>query len=392
VYLGDFRDPSAADEVTGFDHLTPLSEALAVLASCCHEVAPLEMAIADAAERIVATPIFAPAAVPPQAIALADGWAVLAQDTVGASSYAPAVANRPPHRVAYGDPLPAHADAVLPMASVNTRADPIEILSQTAPGEGVRATGGDFAIGEVILAAGTQLRLDHIALLRLAGRDKVSLRIPRVAIIVCGDLAGAAAVGAYIAAMVRQEGAQYCLHHVDMTAPDTLAAAMMQAQADLIIVIGAFEAGVPVVPTLAGMGGALAHGIAMRPGETAACGFRQTPAGESRVPVLCTSARFESMLAAWLLLLRPCLRQLAGSAGLDHGARLPLTRKIVSNPGMSDLVLLRSVTEPDGGRMWQPLATGDIPWAAIAHADAWLLVAPECEGYAAGQDIFAQFL
>jgi molybdopterin molybdotransferase len=38
------------------------------------------------------------------------------------------------------------------------------------------------------------------------------------------------------------------------------------------------------------------------------------------------------------------------------------------------------------------LATGDIPWAAIALADAWLLVAPECEGYAAGQNVVAQFL
>jgi hypothetical protein len=71
---------------------------------------------------------------------------------------------------------------------------------------------------------------------------------------------------------------------------------------------------------------------------------------------------------------------------------LPLMRKIVSNPGISDLVLLRLTTEAGSGRLWQPLATGDFPWTAIAHADAWLLVAPECEGYAAGQNVLAQYL
>jgi molybdopterin biosynthesis enzyme len=79
-------------------------------------------------------------------------------------------------------------------------------------------------------------------------------------------------------------------------------------------------------------------------------------------------------------------------AGSDKGETLPLARKVVSDPGLSDLVLLRRAKAADGSGVWEPLATGDIPFAAIAHADAWLLVEPESEGYAAGRMIFARYL
>lgn len=385
------RDATRGDWA-GFDRLMPVLQALEALAGCCVKVAPVELGIEKAAERIVAEPIRAPIAVPPVPMALCDGWAVASQDTLGASSYAPGFANKSPHRVACGDPLPNHADAVLPLSGVNALSCPIEILRPAAPGENVRATGSDFAAGEVIVSAGAKLRPDHIALFRIAGIDEVSLRIPRVAIVSRGDLGRADRIEAWVAALSTREGAECCLHKTDMTVPDNLAEAMSRPRADFILMLGALGSGYPVVQTLASAGGVLAHGIAIRPGETMGCGFLQTGSAQSSVPVVFAPERIESVLAAWLLLARPCLRRLAGVTSLDHGEVLPLTRKIVSNPGISDLVLLRRTTEAGSGRMWQPLATGDIPWAAIAHADAWLLVAPECEGYAAGQDVFAQFL
>lgn len=390
--LSDFRDLQRVGDWPGFDRLTPVSQALAALAAYCVEIAPVEMGIEKAAERIVAASVRAAITVPSSPIALGDGWAVAAQDTLGASSYAPGFANDPPRRVTCGNPLPDHADAVLPLPGVNALSYPIEILSSASPGEGVRATGSDFASGEVIVSAGAKLRPDHIALFRLAGVDKVSLRIPRVAIVSCGDLGRADQVGDWVAAMSSKEGAECFSHAMDMTVPDNLAEAMSRSTADFIIMIGALGSGYPVVQTLASAGGVLAHGIAVRPGETMGCGFLETGSAQNVVPVVFAPERIESVLAAWLLLARPCLRRLVGATGRDHGEALPLKRKIVSSPGMSDLVLLRRTTEAGSGAAWQPLATGDIHWAAIAHADAWLLVAPECEGYAAGQNVFAQFL
>ena len=183
--LSNFREMQRVVDWRGFDRLTPVSQALTALVAYCVELAPVEMGIENAAERIVAAPIRAPIAVPCSPIALGDGWAVAAQDTLGASSYAPGFTNTPPRRIACGDPMPSHADAVLPLSGVNAFSCPIEILSPAAPGENVRTTGGDFAAGDVIVSAGARLRPDHIALFRLAGIDEVSLRIPRVAIVSC---------------------------------------------------------------------------------------------------------------------------------------------------------------------------------------------------------------
>jgi len=132
--LDNFRDLQSLADWRGFDRLTPLSEALTALAACCVEIAPVKIEIENAVKRIVAAPIHAPISVPPYPIALGEGWAVAAQDTVGASSYAPAFADRPPHRVGCGDRLPERADAVLPLSAVNEHSSPIEILCPTAPG------------------------------------------------------------------------------------------------------------------------------------------------------------------------------------------------------------------------------------------------------------------
>ncbi len=390
--LSNFREMQRVVDWRGFDRLTPVSQALTALVAYCVELAPVEMGIENAAERIVAAPIRAPIAVPCSPIALGDGWAVAAQDTLGASSYAPGFTSTPPRRIACGDPMPSHADAVLPLSGVNAFSCPIEILSPAAPGENVRTTGGDFAAGDVIVSAGARLRPDHIALFRLAGIDEVSLRIPRVAIVSFGDLGCADRIVAWVAALSTKEGAECCLYAPDMTVSDNLAEVISRPSADFIIAIGTLGSGYPVIQTLASAGGVLVHGVAIRPGETMGGGFLRTGSAQNSVPVVFTPERIESVLAAWLLLARPCLRRLTGANGLDHGEVLPLTRKIVSNPGMSDLVLLRRASGADTGPRWQPLAIGDIPWVAIAHADAWLLVAPECEGYAAGQHVFGQFL
>lgn len=391
----------------GYDRLTPLREALAVLSPYCAEIAPVYQRVEHALDRIAATAVRAPAGVPAHPIALCDGWAVAAQDTLGASPYAPGFASIAPVRVAFGDAMPDFADAVLPLHGVSAEELPAQILSSAAPGEGLRARAGDFAEGELIVAAGKQLRPTDLALLRLAGIEEVAVRIPRVRIVSqCGE-------GRWLAAMARRDGAECWTETTDMTAPERLAEAMARPNADLVIVIGAGGGGMSVARALASAGKLLVHGVAVRPGEPMGCGvlnrrawsddaLSAAPAsrgasevsdsGQVALPVIFTPERIECALAAWLLLARPCLRKLAGAAGSDKGECLPLARKIVSNPGLSDLVLLRRAHAADGSELWEPLAIGDVPFAAVARADAWLLVEPESEGYAVGRTVFAQFL
>jgi molybdopterin biosynthesis enzyme len=383
--LSDFHEPLAPP--TGFSRLTPLSEALAALGAACAEIAPRLTPIGLAAGKIAAAPLCAPAALPSRPIALRAGWAVAAQETLGASSYAPGFARAAPVEVRSGDFLPEGADAVLPPSSVAKAAFSFEILSPAAPGEGVRARGDDLAEGEIIIGAGDRLRPVDVALARLAGLEEASLRIPRVRIL---SRAGA---GDWLAALAAQEGAESCCAAIDLRAPDDLEKALARPDADLVIAFGAAEAGDPVAQWLAAKGILLAHGLAVRPGEAMGCGLSPSRSGAPGAPIIFAPERIECQLAAWLLLARPCLRRLAGAADREGpGETRLLARKIVSLPGIAEFVLLRRAADAGGAAAWEPLATGDIPFAAIARADAWLLVAPEGEGYAAGQNLFAHVL
>jgi molybdopterin biosynthesis enzyme len=105
-----------------------------------------------------------------------------------------------------------------------------------------------------------------------------------------------------------------------------------------------------------------------------------------------TAERIECVFTAWHLLARVCLRDLAGAKACDPRQLLTLTRKIASNPGWTDLALVRRTKLSDRGEAWEPVACADLAWSAIARSDAWLCVDANCEGYAGGQNIFAELL
>jgi len=379
-------------EDLGFPRLVPLGEALAALVSYCTEVAAMRLPVAEACGRVAAAPVVALAAVPDRALALRDGWAVPAQDALGASSYAPCFAAVPPTRVSLGDPLPEGTDAVLPLPFVDARAVPCEILGSVAPFDGARGPGGDFSAGALLIDAGEPLRPVDVALLALAGVAEIDVRVPSVSVLSAASDETAGRAASYIAAAVEREGAASRIKRPSPTDPSVLAQALSGCDDDLVILLGDSSCGGTIFRALSTAGQVLAHGIAVRPGESMGCGLLPRASRSGKIPVVFGPTRFESALAAWLLLAWPCLDKLAGRNPREPVLCAPLTRKIVSAPGMSDLVLLRRAADVDGAEMWEPLATGDIPWSAILRAQAWLLVPPESEGFPAGQKVFAQYL
>ncbi len=385
--------------------MMPYKSALNALATSCLTACPIPVRVEDGLGRVTAVPVNAPAAIPSGPIALQDGWAVAAEETLGASPYAPALASTPPRRVGYGDFLPDFADAVLPLPNVVANPNSFEILSPAAPGEGMRARAGDLAEGEVIVTAGKTLKMLHIALLKLAGIENITVRIPRVRILSQCD------PGGWLAAMVEREGAQSRIEYSHALAADYLAQSLVEPDADLIIAIGFHGTRNTIVRAVELSGKMLFDSVAVRPGETICCGtFNQKDGPDNAssanpgcrgivnqtrpLPVLFIPGRMECVLTAWLLLVRPCLQGLAGMAAYDGvEERFPLARKIASMPGFSELALVRRVTSSNNKTMlWEPLATGEITLSAIAHADAWLLVEAGCEGYAAGQSVGAKLL
>jgi molybdopterin biosynthesis enzyme len=371
----------------GFDRLTPLPEILAALERVSTPVAPECLPVEQAAGRIAASAILAPSVIPGGKIALRDGWAVVAQTTEGASAHAPCLVMDMPRRVAYGEAMPEGTDAILPLHGLRA-ARPVEILCAAAPGDFVRARGGDLAEGGMIAAAGEKLRLDQVALMLLAGIETVPIRAPRVKILARRANDPAAC---FLAAAAMKDGAWAKVEAAEVDDPEAMAAHLRDREAALVLALGDCGPGGALVEALRRAGTVLSHGIAVRPGEEIGCGSLPAGEGEARLAVL-VPERFEGALAAWLLLALPCLRRMAGSNSLEPSETLPLTRKIISNPGWSDLVFLRRTRDAGLSPMWEPLAGGDIPWRSIARADAFLVVPPENEGHAAGESVFARSL
>ena len=88
----------ATETLQTITRLTPLADVLALVSAQVTPVAPRRLSIGAAAGRVLAADAMA-ATLPEHAIALQDGWALAADLTLGAGSYAPALLTSIPPRI-----------------------------------------------------------------------------------------------------------------------------------------------------------------------------------------------------------------------------------------------------------------------------------------------------
>ena len=328
--------------------LTAPEEALArLLALLPGPVAPRTVPVAAALGRVLAADLVAPGPVPIAPMALQEGWAVVAAETLGAGPYASVPLAATPVRVAPGDLLPAGADAVLPPFALALDGPFAQVLEPVAPGEGVRLPGEEVAADTVLRRAGERLAPRDLPALLACGIAEVAVRVPRL------GWAGAAALRPLFAALVAAEGAE-----------------LAEGDANLVLLAGGPEA-LGAAPLLQGLGA--------RPGMTVGLGMADCR------PALLLSTRAEEALAAWYLLGRPALRHLAG-APPPAPIQARLARKVASTVGLLEIVPVRLLA-PD---LAEPLAVGALPAGLLAAADALLLVPPGVEGFEAGTAVALQ--
>lgn len=351
--------------------LTGLDAALAVLLDALAPVEPIELAVADAIGCVAAPMPALARALPVRSIAMIDGWALTSVDLAGASSYAPVPLTSVPVWVEAGDTVPEGCDCVLDTSSVERVGPMFQVLGEAIPGAGVRRVGEDFAAGAVIIAEGRRVGVIDDLIARKVGLQHVAVRRPRVRIIDVPSAGGNATTLGLIAAQLRAAGAQ--IDRTVATGRDTasVAKAIAGADGDLLITIGGTGAGHHDTAVAALAASArLIHGIALQPGRTAAVGRI------GAMPVIAMPGASDQALAAWWALGQPVLDRLSGRTARRAIVR-PLVRKIASQVGMTDIVLVR---DTDAG--WLPLAVGDLPLTALAQADGWLAVPSGSEGYA----------
>jgi molybdopterin molybdotransferase len=357
--------------------LTPLDVALGSLLRGVEPVASRELPLAEAL-RCIAAEMPPLGALPPNDIAARDGFALRARDLAGASSYTPLPLASSQVWVEAGDQMPEGCDCVLDADSVDQAGPIAQVLAEAIPGQGVRRAGGDIAEGTLIAEAGRRVLPRDLLIARAAGVEKINVRRPRLRII---NIPGGTITANLIAESARGAGAEVMF--AEAISRDAAAVAdALDADCDLLVTIGGSGVGRTdaTIAALDKRGQVIAHGIALQPGRTSAIGRI------GKTPVIALPGAPDQALAAWWTLVLPALDRLTGRRP-RRTVTLPLARKIASQVGIAEIVLLE---RNDGA--FVPLAIGDLPLQIIARADAWLVVPGGSEGFAAGTEVNAYML
>lgn len=358
--------------------LTPLDVARDALLNGLEPVTPVELALAQAL-RCIAADMPRLAAHPPRDVSAADGFAMRANDLVGASSYSPLPLPSTPRWVEAGEALPDSCDCVVDADSIDTSGPIAQVVAEAAPGQGVRRTGSDIAAGSVVAAEGRRILPRDLLIARAAGLEKLRARRPRLRLV---NIPGGTLTADLIAESARNAGAEVSVISAGGRDAASIASALDANGCDLLISIGGSGVGRrdATVLALATRGEVIAHGIALQPGRTSAVGRI------GKTPFVALPGAPDQAFAAWWTLALPTLDRLSGRRPRKT-LGLPLARKIASQVGLAEIVLLE---RKDGA--WTTLAAGELSLEAIARAEAWLAVPGGSEGFAAGATVDAYML
>lgn len=365
----------ADSELQRIARLTPLADVLASFDISVGPVTPRAENLRRALGRTLAADAVAPEARPQQAIALRDGYAVRADLTTDASSYAPAPLSPAPTRVNVGDALPADADAVAPLDAVTERGGLFSILASIAPGEGVLAAQTDATPDTPLRLAGARLRRIDVAVLAALCVKQVTIREPRVRVVRAGYGEPIDAAVTLIASAIEAEGGIAIAD--DVALDDALA----RDDADAVFAVGGTGGGRndTSVQTLTKLGRVAFHGVGITPGETTAIGFAGTR------PVMLLPGRVDAALAGWLTVGRRVLAKLCFRLIEEQPFTAELSKKIASPLGLAEVVPVRRRLATV-----EPLATGYLPLQALARADGWILVPADSEGHPTGTKVMVR--
>ena len=164
-----------------------------------------EIPLFEAHKRVLAEDIMAFHDSPPFDKSAMDGFAVIGENTFGASQSAPkelkiidaigagdfsdkTVGENEAIVIATGAPIPNGANAVIMKEYTTTDGDDLTIYSQVTPGENVSPKSEDIEKGQKILDKNTFIRYQELGLIASAGYDTVRVfKKPKVKIIITGN-------------------------------------------------------------------------------------------------------------------------------------------------------------------------------------------------------------
>src|SRR6516165_8714566 len=340
------------------------------------------VALSQALGRVLARAVVADVDVPGFDRSGVDGFAVRADDTVGATERAPkvltlnseiltpgtvpqlTVAPGTATLIATGGMVPRGADAVIMVEHTETRDDGrdtlIEVRRAAAAGQFIAFAGSDLARGETVLRAGQVLTSREIGMLAAVGCADVEVwRRPQVAIISTGDEIVApgqpirpGAVydsnAAILAAAVEEAGG--CTKPLGIGPDDELVLSRLVdeglATSDMVILSGGTSkgAGDLCYRAIASFNdpGIVVHGVALKPGKPLCL------AVTGGKPIVILPGFPTSAIFTFHEFVAPVIRAFAGLPP-EQAERLPATLpvRVSSDRGRTEFLMV-SLVRPSG--------------------------------------------
>jgi molybdopterin molybdotransferase len=332
-----------------------------------------------------------------------DGYAVQAQDTLGASPSNPVLLQLSDTVdegqclwVHTGAAIPEGADAVVMVEDTVSAGDLVEIRAQVYPGRNVGQVGEDIKRRELVFEKGHLLRPCDAAVLASLGLDQVkAFRKPVIAVIPTGDELISRRNAAEIlppGQILETNGLMASLYvekwggipRSTEIVPDNAESITKVLEenldADLILLLGGTSVGkrdhAPEV--VEAMGEILVHGIGISPGKPAALG------AINKTPVICLPGYPVAGLVILYFFVRSAMKKLAEIPEMPELIlKKELTGKISSKIGYVNFV--RVVFEGEKVRPLTGAGAGAL--SSVAKADGFVLVPADIEGFEEGEKV-----
>ncbi|MBB5774954.1 molybdotransferase-like divisome protein Glp [Nonomuraea jabiensis] len=377
-----------------------VDEHLAEILATVRPLAPLELELEQALGATLAEEVVSPVPLPPFDNSAMDGYAVRAADISDVPVTLPVTddvaagsqelrAIGPGHaiRIMTGAPMPAGADAVVPVEWTDGGTVTVQISRPVSAGNAIRRAGEDVQAGEVVLKPGTVIGPSQLGIIAGVGRRRIWAR-PRPRVVVISTGAELVEPGAPLApgqiwdsnsftltAAVREAGGEGFRAGSVGDDPgvllDRLDTHLMRADAIITsggVSMGAYE---PVKEALSPLGTVRFEKVAMQPGMPQGFGVL----GEDQVPIFALPGNPVSSFVSFMLFVRPALDKMRGlPADLPESVTARLTGPVRSPAGRRSF--LRGVLASDG-TVSPAHGQGSHQLAALASANALIVVAED---------------
>jgi molybdopterin molybdotransferase len=384
------------------------------LLSGIEAISPLDLQLLDAHGCILSEAVVADVDLPAFDNSSMDGYAVRVADVAAASETNPvklpvvgdiaagsssAYSVQPglSTRIMTGAPIPAGAEAVVPIEWTDQGIASVSITRAPKPGQYIRRAGEDVRSGELVLDIGTRLGPGQIGLLAAVGRDRVKVRPrPRVVILSTGSelvepgqptrTGQIHESNSYIlTTAAREAGATVFRVGIVPDDPHKLMDAIEDQliRADLVLTSGGVSVGAYdiVKEVLSRLGTVAFEQVAMQPGKPQGFGT----IGPDSTPIITLPGNPVSSYVSFEVFVRPVIRRMLGVEPLGRPMVRAVCKEAMTSPeglrqfarAWIDVEEGRYVVKPVGG-------AGSHLVGDLAQANAFVVIPEDVTEVPAG--------